>query len=392
MTNEQESGRRIASLQQRLQQADLDGALYLYPIDLYYLTATRQTATLWVPARGEPILFVRKSLQRAQQEAGIEDIRPFPRSHEFAAQIAGKKIGMTFDVIPVQQYQYYQKILPGFEFSDISTINRELRSLKSTAELERMRYAGVQLSRVFASMADFIRPGLREIDIAAEFESRLRQLGGEGLVRMRAFNQELFMGLAVAGPPGAAGGFFNGAATGAGLSAAAAHGASRSTVAPDQPIMLDYTGVFDGYIVDMTRTFVAGRLREDVHQAFQTAGDILHHLAARLKPGANCGRLYAEALEMAEEAGLADKFMGPSGEQVAFVGHGVGLELDEYPVLAQGFDVEIQAGQTLAVEPKFTFADQGIVGIENTYLVTPEGGEKITVLDDALITIDSAGH
>ena len=388
MTNRTECKKRIECLKKRLTELQLDGALYIYPIDVFYFTATRQNAALWIPSDGEPVLFVRKSFVRAEEEAGIDDIRQFPRNKEFGTLIPGQRIGMTFDVIPIQQFHYYQSILPNREFVDITQVHRETRSLKSEWELERMRHSGVQLSRVFASMIDYIRPGIRELDIAAEFEMRLRRIGGEGFVRMRAFNQELFMGLTVSGKNAAAGGFFDGAATGVGLSNAAAHGASESIIGRHQPIMLDYTGIFDGYIVDMTRMYVCGQLADHFHHAFEIARTIQDRIAEQLKPGTRCSDLYEQASALASDAGLAGNFMGPPGEQAGFVGHGVGLELDEYPVLAPNFDVPLQLGQTIAVEPKFTFAGQGIVGIENTYAVTEQGGEKISVLGDELMTID----
>ena len=388
MSLQQECASRIERLQQRLQQGDLDGALFIYPIDIYYYTATRQNATLWVPADGEPLLLVRKSLPRAQQEACGADIRPFPRSKEFAPLFAGqRKIGLTYDVTPLQQFNYYSKLLPDCQFSDISPINRELRSVKSSWELERMRYAGAQLSRVFAAVADMLKPGMREVDLAAEFEANLRRIGGEGLIRMRAFNQELFMGLVVSGTSGSGGGFFDGAVTGRGMSNASPHGASEKLIESGQPVLIDYAGVFDGYIVDMTRMFVCGLLSDKLQNAFEVACQIQDQVAAQLKPGAICSELFAQAAAMATAADLGDCFMGPPGEQAKFVGHGVGLELDEFPVLAQGFDMSLQAGQTIAVEPKFVFPELGSIGIENTYAVTDQGGEKISVLSDALISV-----
>ena len=195
------------------------------------------------------------------------------------------------------------------------------------------------------------------------------------------------MGLVVAGTSGSSGGFFDGAVTGLGMSIASPHGASGAVIEVDQPVLIDYTGVFDGYIVDMTRMFVCGTLSDKLQNAFTVAGQIQDRIVAELKPGAICSELFALATKMAEEAGLGDCFMGPPGEQAKFVGHGVGLELDELPVLAQGFDMPLQAGQTIAVEPKFVFPDLGPIGIENTYVVTDQGGEKLTVLSDALVAV-----
>jgi len=208
LTREESAG-RIARLQQKLAEQQLDGALLIFPIDLYYFSGALQNAVLWVPAQGQPLLLVRKSLARAQKECLFAEVRPFPPSKEFAALLpaSARKVGLTFDVLPVAQYNFFAKMLPGREFVDISGLNRELRSVKSPWELERMRYSGARLCEVFAQVPEILQPGMREIDLAAEFEARLRKAGGEGYVRMRAFNQEFFMGLAVAGGSACAPGF-----------------------------------------------------------------------------------------------------------------------------------------------------------------------------------------
>jgi len=388
MPMKQECRNRVATLQERLQQADLDGALILYPVDIYYYTATRQNATLWVPAEGEALLLVRKSLARAKGEACVDDVRPFPRSKDFAPLFDGKqRIGLTYDVVPLQQYHYYNNLLPDRDFTDISMLNRELRSVKSAWELERMRYGGAQLSRAFATIADLLQPGMREVDLAAEFEAVLRRIGGEGLIRMRAFGQEMFMGLVVSGTSGSHGGYFDGAVTGRGMSNAVPCGASTKVIEPGQPVLIDYAGVFDGYISDMTRMFVCGELNDQLQHAFEVSCKIQDQLAVDLKPGAICSELFEQSAAMAAEAGLGDCYMGPQGEQARFVGHGIGLELDEFPVLAQGFDMSLIAGQTIAIEPKFVFSELGPIGIENTYAVTEQGGEKLSVLSDALVRV-----
>ncbi len=388
LTREENAG-RIARLQERMTGAGLDGALLVHPIDVYYFSGTRQNAVLWVPAAGEPLLLVRKSLARARQEAPLAEVRPFPPSKEFAAALpeGARTIGLTFDVLPVAQYNFFAKLLPGRPFNDLSAINRELRSVKSPWELERMRHSGAGLCGVFAQIPQFLEPGMREVDLSAEFEARLRKAGGEGYVRMRAFNQELFMGLAVAGDGACAPGFFDGAVTGQGMSAAAAHGASARRIEVGMPVLVDYTGVFDGYIVDMTRMFVIGALDPQLQKAFDLALAIQQAIVADLKPGTICADLFAKAQELAEAGGLAPHFMGPPGENAKFVGHGVGLELDEFPVLAQGFNMPLQAGQTIAVEPKFVFPGLGAVGIENSFAVTAAGGEKLTDLPDDLVRL-----
>jgi Xaa-Pro dipeptidase len=387
MLTKMESEQRIIRLQRALRTQGIDGALIICPIDVYYFSGTRQNGTLWVPADGNPRLFVRKSLARAVSESAIEETVPFPSSKEFPALFAAgvRKIGLTFDVVPVQQYNYYARLLPGREFVDISAVNRDLRSVKSATELDLMRESGRQLCGVFAQVPEFLKAGMTELELSAELEYRLRRAGNEGFVRMRAFNQELFQGLAVSGATSGSPGFFDGPVTGRGLSAAAPHGASREKIAEGSPVLLDYTGIFNGYIVDMTRIFVIGALSPELEHAFAAACAIQDHVARSLKPGAVCEELFLAAADMAEQAGLGRNFMGAPGENARFIGHGVGLELDEYPVLAQGFKVQLQAGQTIAVEPKFVIPGQGVIGIENTYAVTDRGGEKITELADDIV-------
>jgi Xaa-Pro dipeptidase len=389
MSMHQECARRIGQLQAQLQKRELDGALLVYPIDVYYFAATRQNAVLWVPAAGDALLLVRKSLSRAKAESSVADIRPFPASRELPGLLGAgvRRVGLTYDVLPMQQLQFFAKVLPGVELVDIAPLNRDLRSVKSTWELERMRYSADQLCAVFAAVPEFLQPGMRELDLAAEFEYRLRKLGNEGYVRMRAFNQELFHGLAVAGASAAEPGFFDGAVTGRGLSSASAQGASTALIAGNQPILLDYTGVFDGYIVDMTRIFVFGELRPEVRKAFEVSLAIQDYLQEHLLPGSDGAELFAGAMALAEAAGLGSNFMGVPGEQAKFVGHGVGLELDEMPVLAQGFRLPLQLNQTIALEPKFVLPGAGVVGIENTFAVGPRGGERLTTLDDAVISL-----
>jgi Xaa-Pro dipeptidase len=383
MITSDEAHHRISRMQALLKEKGLDGALFIFPIDVYYFSGTRQNSTLWLPAAGEPTLMVRKSLARAKGESPLADIRPFPSSKEFAAAIPAEaiKIGFTFDVAPVQQLNFYSKLLAGREFIDISALNREVRSVKSAFELQQIKASGDALSSVFSQVPEFLKEGMRELDLTAEFEYRLRKAGNEGYVRMRAYNQELFGGLAVSAG-GASYGFFDGAVTGKGLSNASPQGASRDAIARDTPVLIDFTGVFNGYITDMTRMFVIGALDPELQRAFDLALEIQAYLQRELRPGAVCEELFLKSVEMAEQGGFVDRFMGMPGEQARFVGHGVGLELDEFPVIAQGFKVPLQAGQTIAIEPKFVIPGKGVIGIENTFAVSPDGGRKMTDFPD----------
>jgi Xaa-Pro dipeptidase len=386
MLPKEETDSRISRLKERLAEEAIDGALFVYPIDAYYFSGSRQNAALWVPADGRPTLLVKKSYIRAAQESLIEDVRSFPSGRELPAFFGSrvKRIGLTFDVLPVQQHQFYAHLLPGMDFVDISPINRELRSVKTAWELEQMRTSARMLCNAFAAVPSVFRPGMTELDLAAEFEYLLKTAGSEGYLRIRAFHQEI-VGIAAAGDNAALPGCFDGPVTGRGLSAASPFGPSKDAIREGTPIIIDYGCIFNGYIVDMTRIFAIGSLDPDLKRAFDLSLRIQDWIVENMKTGSICEDLFAGAASMAEKAGLGDRFMGHPGEQARFVGHGVGLELDELPVLAQKYRTSIVTGQTVAVEPKFVFPGKGVVGIENTYAVTNSGCERLTVLADEVV-------
>ncbi len=386
MLTQTESQQRIVRLQEKLRHQGAQAALLILPIDVYYFAGTRQNAVLWIPADGLPMLLVRKSLSRAREESPIADIRPFPSSKEFASVFSEEyaSVGMTFDAVPIQQHSYYTRALPGRSFVDISMIVRDIRSVKSPFELELLRKSASKLASVFAGVPQFLKAGMRELDVSAEMEYRLRKAGHEGYVRMRAFNQELFFGLAVSSG-GVNGGFFDGPVTGKGLSSASPHGASYDCIQVNQPVLLDFAGVFHGYIADMTRMFVIGTLDPELQHAFDVALNIQEMVRQAMKPGVIGEELFLAAALLAEKAGLGSCFMGMPGEQAKFVGHGVGLELDELPVLAKGFTAPLQLNQVIAVEPKFVIPGKGVIGIENTFVVSDEGGLRLSDLPDGIV-------
>ena len=383
-----EHGRRLERFRDKLRALGVDGALLVHATDVFYLTGTRQNAVLWLPTAGVPVLLARKSLARAQAEAAIGDVRPFPRSKDLAPLVAGaRRVGFTFDVAPVSVARFYERALPGIELADVSTELRELRSVKSAWEIDRMRETAHVLCSVLSEVPSFLQEGMREIDLSAEIEYRMRKAGNEGSPRVRAFNQEFFGGVVVAGESAVGSNYFDGPITGRGLSPACPVGPSTAVIPRDVPVLLDYTAIKNGYVVDMTRLVVIGKLASDLQRAFAVALAIQHEVARTLRPGAIPSQIWEAARARAEREGLGRHFMGPPGEQARFVGHGVGLELDEVPVLAPGFDAPLVEGQTIAVEPKFVLPGRGAVGIENTWAVGRDGGVKITDMDDAMMRL-----
>jgi Xaa-Pro aminopeptidase len=231
------------------------------------------------------------------------------------------------------------------------------------------------LSHVGEWMARHARARMTEMELAAEIERELRLAGHQGPIRFRSFNNELFYGSVLAGPSGAVPGSTETPIVGPGPNVAVSKGAGHRPIEAGEPILVDLAGAWEGYLADQTRTFSLGPVPDRFAAAHATARDILHRVAAEARPGVTGAALYDLALELAD--GL-EGFMGAGHERVTFVGHGFGLEIDELPLLAKGWDEPLEAGMVFALEPKFVFPGEGAVGIENSYLVTADGVERLT--------------
>lgn len=380
---------RVRSFQTGLRADGLDAALVVQTTDLYYLAGTAQNAHLIVPADGESLLLVRKSLERARAESPLERVEPLRSLRELpaalvAAGVERGRIGLELDVLPAARYLDYAGRLEGFELGDCSAALRRVRIRKSAWELERIRRAAHMLSRIGDWVAEVLVEGMTEIELAAEIERFLRREGHQGVLRMRAFNGEVFYGTIVAGPSAAVPGGTDTPIVGSGPNAAVAKGASTRPIGRGEPILVDLVASCDGYLADQTRTFSLGPVGDELREAYGLAHLILERVAAAAGPGVTGAALYDLSQELA--AGR-DGFMGAGEERVSFVGHGFGLEIDEPPFLARGYDEPLEEGMVFALEPKFVFPGRGGVGVENSYAVTADGVEKVTSAPEELVEL-----
>jgi Xaa-Pro dipeptidase len=386
---------RQQKLQSLMREQDIKGYLVTQNVDLYYLTGTMQTGYLFIPFEGEARLYVRRSLLRAQEEAaytavsldsfrnfGTKLTEDFPKVFDSSESV---HIAAEFDVLPVQIYQRLQKILPQANWIDGSTLLREVRMIKEHDEIVKIKEAAKVVDIALEHALSELKAGMSELELISIIEQSLRLQGHLGIMRMRGYNQEIITGMVASGAAAAKPTYFDGPAGGQGLSAASPQGAGRKIIQRNEAILIDIGCNIDGYVIDQTRTAVIGELPEDLQRAYHTAETILKHTEARLKPGIMCEKLYIDAMNEVKEAGLSEHFMGFGADQVKFLGHGIGLEIDEFPILAKGFTYPLEPGMVIAIEPKFTFPDRGVVGIENTYVITETGYEKLTISREGLI-------
>jgi len=379
---------RAARLQRLMKQQGIEGAVIVQNADLFYFTGTVQRAHLFVPAEGKPVFMVKKSFRRAREESALDDVVRLDNLKDLPEVIGrfGYKnpgtIGFELDVLPAALYLKYQELFPQAGIVDISPLIRRTRMVKSPYEIDLMKEAARLNQLLFSKVKDFLREGMTEVDLAGQLEAVYRSHGHQGFVRMRGFNQEIVYGHLMSGYNLAVPSFLDSPEGGSGVNPSFPQGAGFKRISRDEPVMVDYVGVWDGYMVDQARIFCLGRLPNKFTRAYEAAVTIQEEIKKRALPGTICEDLYSLAVSMAAEYGLKDHFMGHP-HPAPFIGHGLGVELDELPVLARGFKTPLEEGMTFALEPKFVFPD-GEVGIENTFVVRKYGLETLTAFDDQI--------
>ena len=392
-TPDSEIQMRIQRLQHEMTKAGLDGVLILQNADLFYLCGTMQQAHLYVPVEGSPILMVKKNIQRARAESTVKTITVLDspaqlpgilKAHNFPQP---RCLGMELDVLPVNLYLRYLGLWPNVAVQDCSLLIRRLRAVKSPFEIDLIRQAASLADQMAAFAAAVIREGVPEIEIAGILEAEARRLGHQGLIRMRLWGSELFYGHFMSGWSAAVPSSLASPTGGTGMSPAFAQGPGLKKIERGEPILFDYVFTFQGYLADHTRIYCLGQLPDKLVAAHEAMLELQALVAREARPGKRAHELYDLALDFVKRKGVETFFMGGDDQRVGFIGHGIGLELDEFPFIAAGQKMTLQEGMIIALEPKLIFPGQGVVGIENTHLVTQDGLERLTRFDDGIIAL-----
>jgi len=368
---------------------DCDALVVLQNVDQYYLTGTMQTGVLWFPREGEPLLAVRKSYERAKTESAVKNLVPLKTYSELPALIPnpGQTLGFELDVLPVATYQQVSKYFSKSKIVDGSTAVKSARSVKTPYEIECIRRAAQQLDTMFLDIPSQLREGLPEFELAARIEYVLRMAGHQGLTRVRRFNMEMHYGAVSFGETASYPHAFDGPVGVRGLYAAAPMMGSRRVLKRNEPVMIDICGGYAGYIADGSRTYSIGPVSQQMRDTYQTIIELNNWIEDQLRPGNIPSQIYQNILDRIAKTSFADHFMGAGENQVRFVAHSVGLELDETPVIAPKFDAPLEPGVVLAVEPKVFYPGLGGVGVENTYLVTETQCERLTRCPQEIYTV-----
>jgi len=376
---------RTQAFQAHLAEQGVDFAILNQNSDLYYYAGSVQPLYLIIPSQGEPFALARKAISRIQEESPHVVLEPFADTKELMdiltrhGMVSPKRVGYTLDTTAYATVTRFQKLLGGPEIYDLSREIRFLRMVKSEAEISILAEAGDIISQVPDVIKSAFEPGMSEMELSAALECYFRISGHTAVIRCRREGIEVGgNGVLSSGLNSLAGTKFDGVCAGAGTSPATPYGASFAPIPKNMPVIIDYGLNIRGYHIDQTRMFCWGEPPSEVTHAYDAMVNIEETLIGMMNPGAVCEELYTTALQMAAEAGYADIFMGSGSEQVRFVGHGVGLELDEPPYLAPKMMDRLQSGMVIAVEPKVSMPEYGIVGPEDTVVVESNGPRLLT--------------
>jgi len=384
---------RFIKVRAEMKRQGIEALLVVQKMDFYYLSGTTQDGFLFLPLEGKPLLMIKREYERAKVESPIKEVvllkslRDIPSLIQTIWNRLPHSLGLEFDLLPVKDYFKFQELLPGMRFMDSSGVLRETRKIKSPFEIDLMRRAGEIGKKVYQEARKILRKGMTEIEFGGLLEAAAKRYGHEGLLRVRSFNYEAYTWHVLSGPAGGIVSQSDSPMGGLGLSPAFPVGASLRSMKSHEPILVDFGTCYHGYQADETRMFSIGKLRQKFIDAYNACQEIYDALLEEVRPGADCEAIFVKSLRLAEKLGYKESYLGPPGLQTHFIGHGIGLELNELPFIAKGQSYPLEQGMTFAVEPKIVFPGEGSVGLENTLVVTEKGYEILTPVGQEIFQV-----
>lgn len=374
-------------IQQAMRQEEADGCLLTMSMNLYYVSGQVFNGYFYLPAEGRPYWFVKRlTIPETDQVHVIRKPEQMPDFFRDLNLAMPRKLLLEADELSYNEYIRLQHVFRAEATGNASALIRHIRMIKTPWEIEQMRISARKHEAVYREIPACYRPGMRDIELQIEIEKRMRVHGSLGYFRAFGSNMDIFMGSLLAGENAGEPSPFDFALGGTGMHASGPLGANGTLLREGTTVMVDMSGNYTAYQTDMTRVFSIGKLPDRAYRVHRVALEIQARMERAAKPGVPCAELYRDALAMAGQEGLEDCFMG-TRLQAKFVEHGVGLEINELPVLTTRSKDILQPGMTFAFEPKFVLAGIGAVGIENTFLVTDSGVEKMTLLDENIIEL-----
>lgn len=374
-------------IQKVMQEKGVNGCLLTNGINLFYATGHIYSGYFYLPAEGEPWYFVKRPNGLVGEHVVyLRKPEQLPDLFRENGLSMPQHLLLEADELTYTDYTRLQSTFQPQTTGNATALLRQIRRVKTPWEIEQTRLCARRHEAVYQEIPACFRPGMTDLEFQYEIELRMRKHGSLGLFRAFGPNMDIYMGSILAGPNAETPSPFDFALGGGGMDASCPLGANGTPLEEGMAIMVDMAGNYTPYMTDMTRVYSVGKLRDEAYRAHEVSRRIHQETEAAARPGVACADLYQLALRIVEEEGLASYFMGTK-QQAKFVGHGVGLQINELPVLTPRSKEILEENMIFALEPKFVLPGIGAVGVENTYLVTARGCEKLTHAPEEIINL-----
>ncbi len=389
------SAARIKHLQEAIRERRLAGAILFYSRDIYYYTGTSQPAYLVVRPDDYRLLVSRGhdiALGESDLEPGriLDGRKPQDlMAPQFPGPGTGEQVGTELDLLTVPQANFLSRALGSRSLVDISPEVLRQRMVKDGEEIESISRACAAIHAGHEAALAGLKAGMSELELAALVELAQRLAGHEGCFFMRATDLVMSRGPLASGPNlrHTSGTLFT--LSGVGLSRAVTTGPSRRRIEHGDLVLVDIPACIDGYHGDQSRTYAVGRAPAKASDLFLKLKEVADHLIGSLRPGLTNGEAFALSQDRAAALGLEKSFLAfASGAKAHFVGHGIGLELNEPPLLARNGATVLKEGMALAIEMHLMEPDGLTMKLEDTVQLTSGGARLLTLSPRELPVVD----
>lgn len=366
----------------------IDAILATSNVNIFYTTGRFFRGYIYIPIIGDPIyMVVRPQIYTESENVCYlrkpEQIPELLYEMGFGTPV---KVALELDTLTVSEYRRLEKIFPKSEKLNASPLFREIRMVKTPYEINQMRVDSDHQVNVYKKIGSLYTPGMTDLDLQIAIEGELRKEGCLGFARVAGNLMDINLGSVLAGKNADNPSPYEFSMGGEGKDTSLPGGANGTEIKKGETVMVDMNGAFNAYQTDMTRVWSLGGLPEKAMLAHKCSLEILRTLEELGRPGIPVSDLYMKAEEIARQWDLDDYFMGHR-QKAGFIGHGVGIELNEQPAVTAKNKTTLKENMTLALEPKFVLPDVGAVGAENTYIVTPQGLENITMFCEEIMKL-----
>ena len=377
---------RKETLQAIMKREQVSAMLVSNNVNMFYTTGRIISGYVFIPAEGEVQQFVRKPVG-LDGLPGVVYVRRFEDIKDHVSEaFLSQPIMMELDGSTYGEIARFRKVFTG-EMKNASAALREARAIKTPYEQELLRLSGVNHVKSYQTIPTLFKRGMTDVDLSIEIEKAMRQAGCLGIFRIAGSSMEIFFGSLLAGDNADNPSPYDFSMGGAGANGTLPVGSNGTLLEEGMCIMVDFGGNFTGYMTDTTRVYSVGAVKNELAlKAHAVSREICRAVEAEAKAGVAASEIYNLAMRIAKENGLEEYFMGHK-QKASFVGHGIGLEINESPVLAPRSKDILQSGMVFALEPKFVIPQVGAVGVENSYIVHEDGVECVTVSPEEIIEL-----